>query len=101
MKRFLIALMFAAMPLRGAFAAPYAPQEFDFSGIDGVAYGTVELVKPAPPTPTELAEKAEAALVRLDDGRSITIVLRPLQRVEPGERVRVLRGAKGARIERA
>jgi hypothetical protein len=100
MKRFLIALMFAAIPLGGALAAPYAPQEFDFSGLDGVAYGTVELIKPAPPMPTELAENAEAALVRLDDGRSINVVLRLLQHVEPGERVRVVRGAKGARIER-
>jgi len=101
MKKFLIALMFAAMPLAGALAAPYAPQEFDFSGLDGAAYGTVELIKPAPPTPTELAENAEAALVRLDDGRRITVVLRSLQHFEPGERVRVVRGAKGPRIERA
>ncbi len=100
MKKFLIALMFAAIPLGGAFAAPYAPQEFDFSGLDGVAYGTVELVRPALPSPTELAEKAEAALVRLDDGRCVTVALNPLQHVEPGERVRVVRGAKGARIER-
>ena len=99
MKKFLIALMFATIPLGSALAAPYAPQEFDFSGLDGVAYGTVELVEPAPPTPTELTENAEAALVRLDDGRSITVVLRRLQHVEPGERVRVLRGAKSARIE--
>jgi hypothetical protein len=101
MKRLLIALLLAAMPLAGALAAPYAPQEFDFSGLDGVAYGTVELVKPAPPTPTELVENAEAALVRLDDGRSITVVLLPLQHVEPGERVRVVVGAKSVRIERA
>jgi hypothetical protein len=100
MKKFLITLMLAAVPLGSALAGPYAPQEFDFSGLDDVAYGTVELVQPALPSPTELAEKAEAALVRLDDGRRITIVLRPLQRVEPGERVRVLRGAKGARIDR-
>ncbi|HXM80931.1 MAG TPA: hypothetical protein VN929_03285 [Burkholderiales bacterium] len=101
MKKLLIALMFAALPLGGAFAAPYAPQGFDFSGLDSVAYGTVELVQPALATPAELAEKADAALVRLDDGRSITVVLRPLQHVEPGERVRVLPGVKGARIERA
>ena len=101
MKKFLIAFIFAAIPLGSALAAPYAPQEFDFSGLGGVAYGTVELVKPALPSPTELAEKTEAALVRLDDGRRITVVLRLLQHVEPGERVRVLRGAKGARIERA
>jgi hypothetical protein len=100
MKKFLIALMFAAIPLGGALAAPYAPQEFDFGGLDGVVYGTVELVQPALPSPTELAEKAEAARVRLDDGRSITVVLRSLQHFEPGERVRVVRGAKGARIER-
>ena len=100
MKKFLIALVFAAMPLGGAFAVPYAPQEFDFSGLDGAAYGTVELVQPALPSPTELAEKAEAALVRLDDGRRITVVLRCLQHVEPGERVRVVRGAKSARLER-
>ena len=57
MKKFLIALLLAAIPL-GAFAAPYAPQEFDFSGLDGVLYGTVELVQPAPPSPTELTENA-------------------------------------------
>jgi hypothetical protein len=100
MKKFLVALLFAATPLGGAFGAPYAPQEFDFSGLDDVAYGTVELVRPAPPTPTELAENVEAALVRLDDGRSISVVLLPLQHVEPGERVRVVAGVKGARIER-
>jgi hypothetical protein len=99
MKKFLVAVMLAAMPLAGAFAAPYATQEFDFSGLDGPADGTVELVQPAPPSPTELAEKAEAALVRLDDGRSITVELRPLQHVEPGERVRVLPGLEGAHIE--
>jgi hypothetical protein len=101
MRKLLIALMFAAIPLGSTLAGPYAPQEFDFSGVDGVVYGTVELIRPAPPSPTELAEKAEAARVRLDDGRSITVVLRPLQHVEPGERVRVVRGAKGVRVERA
>jgi hypothetical protein len=100
MKKYLVALLFAAMPLDGAFAAPYAPHEFDFSDLDGVAYGTVELIEPAPPKPTELAEKCEAVLVRLDDGRTITVVLRLLQHFEPGERVRVVRGARGARIER-
>src|SRR2546422_6014658 len=34
--------LFRSVPFGGAFAAPYAPQEFDFSGLDGVAYGTVE-----------------------------------------------------------
>jgi hypothetical protein len=100
MKKLLLTLIFAAMPLAGVFAAPYAPQDFDFSELDGVAYGTVELVKAAPPNPTVLAENCEAALVRLDDGRSISVVLRLLQHFEPGERVRVVGGAKGARIER-
>lgn len=106
MKKILIALMLAAAPLEGAFASPgmfatSAPQESDLAALDGVAYGTVELIQPAAPAPIELSEKADAALVRMDDGRSVTVGLRPLQHVESGERVRVLPGETGARIEPA
>src|SRR5256885_12476960 len=74
-----------------ALAAPYAPQEFDFSGLDRVPYGTVELVQPAPPSPTEQAQKAEAARLRLHVGRSITVVLRSPPTLDPGDRVRAVR----------
>jgi hypothetical protein len=77
---------------------PYAPQEFDFGGVDGLLYGTVELVRPASPTAGQPADKAEEALVRLDDGRRIAIVLAPLQHVGPGDRVRVLQSVTGVRM---
>jgi outer membrane lipoprotein SlyB len=85
-------------------ASPYAPQEFDFnelSGLDGTALGTVESVDVvriqrdihAYDEPVALAiqpELADEMLIRLDDGRAITVVLTGMQRFQAGERVRVL-----------
>jgi hypothetical protein len=108
MKKLLIVLFLAATPLGSAyaaldlFAAPPVPEEFIPADFDGVAYGTVELLQPALPMPVELPEHADAALVRLDDGRRIVVTLRPLQEVAAGQRVRVLSGdANGPRIEPA
>jgi len=86
-----------------ACAAPYAPQEFDCSGLDseGVVLGTVESVATvrierdihAYDEPAELEiqpELGDRMVIRLDDGRAITLVLTGMQRFEAGERVRVL-----------
>jgi len=83
MRNFLIALLFAAMPLGPQSRRPMRRRNSISAASTAWPYGTVELVQPAPPLATELAEKAEAALVRLDDGRSITVVLRLLQHVSP------------------
>jgi hypothetical protein len=86
-----------------ACTAPYAPPEFDFSELDsqGMVLGTVESVGTvrverdihAYEEPAELRiqpELGDRMVIRLDDGRAITLVLKGLQRFEAGERVRVL-----------
>src|SRR5262245_31368873 len=89
-----------------AGAAPYAPEEFDFSGVqalDASALGIVESVREVP-LRAELAglqnvfehaikpETGDELVVRLDDGRMVTLVLDGAQRFRPGERVRVVGG---------
>jgi hypothetical protein len=95
--------MAAALP---ADAAPYAPQEHDFSELSSLApsaFGVVESVREVPlqAAPAELANVFEHALraetgdevvVRLDDGRSVTVVLDGAQRFRLGDRVRLLGG---------
>ena len=98
----LFALLSLAASLT-ACAAPYAPQEFDFCELDsqGMVLGTVESVATvrierdihAYEEPAELRiqpELRDRMVIRLDDGRAITLVLKGMQRFEEGERVRVL-----------
>jgi outer membrane lipoprotein SlyB len=98
----LFALLSLAASLT-ACAAPYAPQEFDFSELDsqGVVLGTVESVATvrierdihAYEAPAELRiqpELGDRMVIRLDDGRAVTLVPNGMQRFEAGERVRVL-----------
>jgi outer membrane lipoprotein SlyB len=107
--------IFSAAILAAATAAcatPYAPQEFDFSELagDGTAYGIVESVREVQlgQRPVWLAgvlehsirpETGDELVVRLDNGRAITVVQDGMQRFEPGQRVRVLPGRRGARVE--
>ena len=98
----LFALLSLAASL-AACAAPCAPQELGFSALDsqGVVLGTVESVATvrierdihAYEAPAELRIQPELGartVIRLDDGRELTLVLNGLQRFEAGERVRVL-----------
>lgn len=115
MKKVLIAAILAAGAVSSAAATPYAPQEFDFSelaGLDGTAYGIIESVREVQldQGPAGLAgvfehairpETGDELVVRLDDGRAITVVQNGTQRFEPGQRVRVVPGRRGARVERA
>ena len=94
MKRYFLALMLAALPLGGQ-TAPYATQETDGSEPD-VGYGTIELIEPQSNAWTEPEDHSREARVRLDDGRTLTILVGPLQHVEPGQRVRVVPGPNGA-----
>jgi hypothetical protein len=100
MKRILTAAILAGAAF-GAAAAPYAPQEFDFSGLDvsDGSYGVVETVNPAPRTEPIHAdvfehsvdpEAAADLLIRLDNGP---------ERLRPGQRVQLVRDAAGLRAE--
>jgi outer membrane lipoprotein SlyB len=98
--------LFAVLSLAAtltAGAGPYAPQEFDFRELSsqGTALGTVESVATvrierdihAYEEPAELRiqpELRDRIVIRLDDGRALTLVLNNLQRFEAGERVRIV-----------
>ena len=99
MKNILFAFALA-MPL-AAHAAPYAPQEFDFSELSS---GMVEQVREVPRdihafeeamVHTLNPEVRRELLIRLDDGRLLTL-LEGARAFEAGQRVRVIAG----RLER-
>jgi hypothetical protein len=111
MKRILAAVILAGAAL-AAGAAPYAPQEFDFSGLDlsdGTAYGVVEAVHPVQrkePDPADAFEHSVQAdmpglLIRLDDGSGVTVVDYGPEQFRPGQRVQVMLGPDGLRAEPA
>jgi len=111
MKHILTAAILAGAAF-GAAAAPYAPQEFDFSGLDvsDGSYGVVETVNPAPRTEPihadvfEHSVEPEAAadlLIRLDSGTGVTLVQYGPERFRPGQRVQLVRDAAGLRAEPA
>jgi len=93
MKRLLpaFALALAASSL-GAHAAAYAPQEFDFSQLEGGSAGVIERAC----TP-DFDLSAMRFLVRLDNGFAIEAVGEGLYGFEPGQRVLVLPRARLAR----
>jgi len=95
-------LLAAALP---AQAAPHAPQEYDFSELSLIgpsALGVVESVREVPlRAAAEFVDvfehsvngdTGEELVVRLDDGRAVTMRLNAVERFRPGERVRVLAG---------
>ncbi len=88
-----LALLLAAVPVL-APAAPYAAHEFDFSQFSGLSSGFVEAVLPSRASRLE----GERVLVRLDNGFSVEGRNEGLQRVEPGQRVRVVGGNRGPRV---
>jgi outer membrane lipoprotein SlyB len=87
-----------------ACATPYAPRDFDFSGLGGLnstASGTVESVRlvelerdiHAFEESVELRlrpDLADELVIVLDDGRVVTLVANGAQRFTAGERVRVV-----------
>ena len=110
--RFLLATLLVAFAAALA-AAPYAPQEFDFSELEstaGLQHGVVESVQPAQPSEPVHVDVFEHALqpekmmrfmIRLDDGAGISIVQDGAERLEPGQRVHVLVRRGVARAEPA
>jgi hypothetical protein len=109
MKRIFATVILASAAL-GAAAAPYAPQEFDFSGLDvsDGSYGVVETVSPAPRTEPihadvfehSVAPEASAdLLIRLDSGTGVTLVHYGPGRFRPGQRVQLVKDRDGLRAE--
>ena len=106
MKRILAAVILGGAAL-AAGAAPYAPQEFDFSGLDlsdGTTYGVVESIQPVQqkdPVPADTFEDAvqhEAAArlhIRLDGGAGIALVYYGPEQFQPGQRVQLVYGPGG------
>jgi len=95
MKSLFLAFALSA-PLAG-YAAPYAPQDFDFSGLSS---GTIEQVREAPRDIHAFEEAMvhkmnpevrRELLIRLDDGRVLT-VLEGARPFEAGQRVRIVAG---------
>ncbi len=113
MRRVLAALILLAAA-SGAFAQRYAPQEFDFSDLAsiGADAGIVESVREVPvlrdihafdPEVLELKqnpETVEELVIRLDGGHRITVTRsNDMQRLQPGQRVRVTLTTTGPLIE--
>ena len=113
MRRTLVALTLLAAAF-GASAQPYAPQEFDFSELAGIGSdaGIVESVREVPvmrdlhafdPEVLELKqnpETVEELVIRLDGGHVITAThSNDMQRLQPGQRVRVTLTTTGPLVE--
>jgi hypothetical protein len=94
-----VSLALAAGPaLAQEPAKPYAPQDFDFSGLEAsAAYGQVESVQPVPrkdPLQADVFEHASRLVIRLDGGAGVTLTHDGIERFEPGQRVRVFLGPR-------
>jgi hypothetical protein len=106
-----IAVVLSSVAVSAAWAGAYAPQEFDFSGLEEQARGIVESVSEVPLAGEhpELADAFEHALkpqtagqllIRLDDGSAIRIPESEMQRLQAGQRVRIRSDQSGTRVER-
>jgi hypothetical protein len=100
MRRYFLAMMLAALPLGAAVAGPQLVQEIDASE-PGVGYGTVERLELGSTPSAEPIDRRREAVVRLDDGRRLTVQIGRLQHIAPGQRVRVVPGTNGARAVKA
>ena len=113
MRRTLVALTLLAAAF-GVSAQQYAPQEFDFSELAGMGndLGIVESVREVPvvrdlhaldPEVLELKmnpETVQELAIRLDGGHVITAThSNDLQRLQPGQRVRVTLTTTGPLVE--
>ena len=114
-RRTLVALGLLAAA-SGAFAQQYAPQEFDFSELAGMgscSAGVVESVREVPVArdihafdpeliehTVQRPETVEQVVIRLDGGYAITVTAdEDMQRLQPGQRVRVTLTTTGPLID--
>jgi hypothetical protein len=111
MKRIFLTAILAGSALVAA-AAPYAPQEFDFTGLDvsDGSYGVVETVKPVQrdePVNADVFEHSVAPeastglLIRLDSGTGVTLVHYGPEHFRPGQRVQLVKDREGLRAKPA
>jgi hypothetical protein len=101
MKPIFIAALFAATASSAGYANPYTS---DYGIVESVR--EVQLIDEPPGFPgvSEHAFKprtGDELLVTLDDGRAITVVQAGMRIFQPGQRVLVVPGRKGARVEPA
>src|SRR5712664_3309423 len=128
MKQNLIAAMLAASALAVAGGcASIAPQDYGYSearSVQSVAYGTIESVRPVRLNEDHggvgtaagaiggglagnalernaTAQSGTEIVVRLDSGATIAVVQGASEQFEAGQRVRVLTGRGGSRVEHA
>lgn len=89
---------FAFVASLAGCATPYAPQDFDFSGLPS---GMIESVSEVPRDIHAFEdaiehkinpELADRLLIRLDDGRAVTVLEEGMRRFAPGQRVRIVSG---------
>jgi outer membrane lipoprotein SlyB len=113
-KKSLLALALATLIASCATVTPYAPQQYDFSelvSLPRMGYGIVESVHEAQldgPYKGVFAafkhaikpETIDRLVIRLDDGRAVTLLHEETDRFEPGQRVRVVVATDGAHLER-
>jgi hypothetical protein len=107
----MIVAVLSSFAVSAAWAGGYAPQEFDFSGLEEHARGLVESVTEVPLAGEhpEFADAFEHALkpqtagqllIRLDDGSAIRILESEMQGLQAGQRVRMRSDLSGTRVER-
>jgi outer membrane lipoprotein SlyB len=115
MKRVFFAALLATstFALAGGYTSP--PEDYDYKdagSIQQVLYGTIESVRRVDfqenHEPTEVRPRdeigpreqtGEELVVRLDTGGAVAVVQGGSRGFQPGQRVRVLTGPRGARVE--
>ena len=114
MRRALVAISLVVASF-GVFAQPYAPQEFDFSGLAamGTETGIVESVREVPVArdlhgfdpdvlehTLQRPETVEEMVIRLDGGYAINVkATGDMRSCSPGQRVRVTFTTAGPLVE--
>ena len=111
MKQVFIAALLAASAFALAGWSNFPPEHYDYSeagSIQDVSYGTVDSVRRVNFDEDyedsgigPRRQTGEEIVVRLDSGQIIAVVQDGSQGFQPGQRVRVLTGATGTRVELA
>src|SRR3954471_24191189 len=99
----LIAALFLTSMLSPAYAADYAPQEFDFSELGTVeSAGQVPMLELLPDVFEHTLRPATVneLVIRVDDGREVILRDQAMERFAAGGRVRLEASTRGPRIER-
>jgi outer membrane lipoprotein SlyB len=100
-RRFVAAILAASVLVIGGGCASVLEELIpgEPPNVSTVVYGTVESVRPIERKVTE--HDGAEIVVRLDDGTTTAVVQAGSQGLARGQRVRVLSGAEGSRVESA